>query len=412
MAPADHIGGLGSAFWWLWSASTASNVADGVVKVAVPLVAVAATRSPALVAGVAVAVTLPWLLLALPVGALVDRWDRRRAMVTANVVRAAGAGLLALALLGDDDAAAIGLLYAAAFVVGSAETVHDIAAQAVVPLVVPPAQLSRGNSRLQAAELAANEFVGPPLGGLLVGVGAALALAVPAATWALAVLALVVLPGTFRARRPPGAGRTTLRAEIDEGLGYLWRHRVLRRLALTTGAFNLASNATFAVLVLWAVGPRSALGLTGTGYGLLFAAIAAGVLVGATLAERVERALGPARAVVVGYLVTVPQFAVLAITDDVALVAVAFVVGGVGLGTWNVIVVSMRQRVTPDHLMGRMSSGYRLVAYGTRPLGAALGGAVAQVLGVRAVFLLACAVVLVGAVGPLRTTDGDLGAGS
>jgi MFS family permease len=157
---------LGLPFWQLWSASTLSNLADGLVKVALPLVAVTLTDSPGLVAGLTLAVTLPWLLFALPAGVLADRVDRRIAMVTANVVRGAAVAVLAVAvLLGlESSAAAIWALYAVALLLGTAETVYDTSAQSILPQVVPRDRLPRANGRLIAAELTANEFVGPPWG--------------------------------------------------------------------------------------------------------------------------------------------------------------------------------------------------------------------------------------------------------
>ena len=400
--------GLGTNFWLLWTASTTSNLADGLLKVALPLVTVTVSTSPVVVAGVAVALTLPWLVLALPVGALVDRVDRRTAMVTANVVRALGAGLVTAVAL--SSGASLVSLYVAAVLIGTAETVHDTAAQAVLPQVVTRDQLSRANGHLHAAELTANEFVGPPLGGLLVALGAALALAVPAATWSVAVGVLLLLRGRFHAAPAPAAGsiRSGVLTDIREGLSHLWRIPVLRRLAVTTGAFNLASNATFTLFVLLAVGPTSELGLTGTGYGALLSCVAAGVLVGAVVAARVERLLGPARAVVVGYCLGLVLFAVLASSSHVGVIAAGFLAGGAGLGVYNVVAMSLRQRITPDHLMGRMTSSYRLLAWGTRPVGAALGGSVGLALGLRAAFVLAGVVALLGVIGPLRTHDREL----
>jgi hypothetical protein len=166
--PREHEepGRLGLPYWQLWSASSLSNLADGLVKIALPLVAVTLTDSPGLVAGMALAVTLPWLLFALPAGALADRVDRRVAMVIANVVRAAGVAVLAVALvLGlESSPAAIWALYAVALLLGTAETIYDTCAQSILPQVVARDQLPRANGRLLAAELTANEFVGPPLG--------------------------------------------------------------------------------------------------------------------------------------------------------------------------------------------------------------------------------------------------------
>jgi MFS family permease len=404
----EEPGRLGLPFWRLWSASALSNLADGLVKIALPLVAVTVTDSPALVAGVALAVTLPWLLFALPAGALADRVDRRVAMVTANVVRAAAVAVLAVAMvLGlDSSAAAIWALYAVALLLGTAETVHDTCAQSILPQVVPRDRLPRANGRLIAAELTANEFVGPPLGGLLVAAGIAAAFATPAALWAAAVGALLLLRGGFSV---PREEPTSLRADVAEGLRYLWRHRLLRTLAAMTGLFNFATNATFAVFVLYAVGPHSAMRLSEAGYGLLFATIAAGSLVGAILADPMIRRLGRSRSLALGMLGGVGTVGIAAVTTSPLVIAAAFFIGGLTGALWNVVAVSLRQRITPDRILGRINSSYRLVAWGTRPLGAAAGGLLGELLGLRAVFGVAAALILATLLGMTQVTDAAIG---
>jgi MFS family permease len=399
---------LGPPFWRLWSASALSNLADGLVKIALPLVAVTLTDSPGLVAGVTLAVTLPWLLFALPAGALADRVDRRIAMVTANVARAAAVAVLAVPLvLGLDSSAALWSLYAVALLLGTAETIYDTAAQSILPQVVPRDRLPRANGRLLAAELTANEFVGPPLGGLLVAAGLAAAFLTPAALWAAAVGALLLLRGGFAV---PRGERTTLRADVAEGLRYLWRHRLLRTLAVMTGLFNFATNATFAVFVLYAVGPDSAMHLTEVAYGLLFGTIAAGSLVGALLADPIIRRLGRARSLAVGMLGGVLTVGIPALTTIPLAIAAAFLVGGLTNALWNVVAVSLRQRITPDRILGRINSSYRLVAWGTRPLGAAAGGLLGELLGLRAVFAIAAVLILAALIGMTQLTDAAIDA--
>jgi MFS family permease len=405
----EEPGRLGLPFWQLWSASTLSNLADGLVKIALPLVAVTLTDSAGLVAGVTLAVTLPWLLFALPAGALADRVDRRIAMVAANIVRAAAVVALAVSLvLGlESSTGAIWALYAVALLLGTAETVYDTAAQSILPQVVPRDRLPRANGRLIAAELTANEFVGPPLGGLLVAAGVAAAFATPAGLWAAAVGALLLLRGGFSVQRQTP---TTLRADVAEGLRHLWRHRLLRTLAAMTGLFNFATNATFAVFVLHAVGPDSAMGLTEAAYGLLFATIAGGSLIGALLADPIIRRLGRSRSMLLGILGGVATVGTPAFTTSPLVIAVAFLIGGLTNALWNVVAVSLRQRITPDRILGRINSSYRLVAWGTRPLGAAAGGLLAELLGLRAVFAVAAALILATLIGMTQVTDTTIGA--
>jgi MFS family permease len=167
---------------------------------------------------------------------------------------------------------------------------------------------------------------------------------------------------------------------------FLWRHRLLRTLALMVGVSNFAMNATLSILVLYAVGPRSAMGLTEPAYGVLLTTIAAGSLVGSFVADRVERRLGRARSLTLTILGSTLLVGTPAVTARPLLIGAAFLVGGITIVIWNVITVSLRQRITPDRLLGRVNSGYRLVAWGTMPLGAAAGGVLAQLFGLRAVF--------------------------
>ncbi|MFI6391981.1 MFS transporter [Nonomuraea sp. NPDC050547] len=380
---------MSRAYWQLWTSSGLSNLADGILKVALPLVAVQFTRSPPLVAGLAVAVTLPWLVCALPAGALVDRLDRRRAMLAANLTRAALlAAVTAAVLLGWGS---IWLLYGAAFLIGTAETVYDTAAQSIVPQIVPRERLTQANGRLFAAELTANQFVGPPLAGLLAAAAAALAFATPAALWLLAVAALFLVRGSYRVDRTEPT--TTLRADIAAGLRYLWRQKVLRRLAVLTGLFNFASNAATAVLVLYATGPMR---LPEAGYGLLLGTIAAGSLVGSLAGAWLERRLGRTRTLVLALPAGAVLIGVPAATTSPYLVGAGFFVGGIGIVVANVVMVSLRQRITPDAMLGRVNSCYRLIAWGTMPLGALVGGLLAQQIGLRPLFAVMAVVALTG----------------
>ncbi len=380
---------LGVAYWQLWTSSGLSNLADGTFKVGLPLVAVQVTRSPTVIAGLAFALTVPWLLFALPAGALADRVDRRRAMLCANLVRAALAVVLVLGVL--VGFAEIWLLYLVAFAVGTAETVYDTSAQSILPQIVPRDRLSQANGQLYAGEVTANEFLGPPLGGALVAAGAVAAFAAPAGMWVAAVGALLLVRGRFRVAR---TGSTTVRADIVEGLRFLWHQRVLRALAAMTGIFNLATSATFAIMVLYAVGPDSAVGLSDTGYGLLLATLAGGSIIGSLLAAPVERIVGRSGSLVLNYLASALLVGVSALTSDPYVIGAAFFLGSITIVISNVVVVSLRQRITPDRLLGRVNSGYRLVAWGTKPLGAAIGGVLAQLFGLRAVFAIMALLIL------------------
>lgn len=382
-------GRLGAPYWRLWGASGLSNLADGILKVALPLVAIQFTQSPSLIAGLAFALTLPWLVFALPAGALADRFDRRRIMLGANMLRALMLGLLVAAVV--VDLGSIWLLYAVALGMGIAETLYDTSAQSILPQLVDRNQLSRANGRLYAAELTANQFIGPPLGGLLAAVGAAAAFATPAGLWVCALGVLLLVRGNFRiAREEP----TTMRADIVEGLRFLAGHRILRTMAVMTGGFNFASTAAFAVLVLFAVGPTSAMGLSEAAFGVLLTTTAAGSLVGSFIAERIEQRLGRSRSLALTILTGAPLIGAPALTSNPYIIGAAFFIGGISIVLANVIMVSLRQRITPDRLLGRVNSGYRLVAWGTMPLGAAVGGLLAELFGLQIMFGIMALLVL------------------
>jgi MFS family permease len=380
---------LGRNFRRTIAASGFANLADGVFQVALPLLAVQLTRSPLLIAGVTVAARIPWLLLSLVAGALADRLDRRQTMVRVNLARTVLLGGLALAVAAG--LASLPLLYAVVFLLGVGETLFDTSAQSLLPAIVRRDDLTRANSRLYAVELVANMFVGPPLGGLLAGLALALAFGLPAAAYLAGAGLLAMLAGSFRPARegPP----TRLREDVAEGVRFVWRHPVLRPLAIMLGVQNLAFAAYGAVFVLFAVAPGP-MGLSEAGFGVLLAALGVGALLGTWLAVPTERRLGRARTLALCVVLSAASLAVPAVTANPVLVGLSLALSGLPMVLWNVVTVSLRQRITPDRLLGRMNASYRLVGWGTMPLGAFLGGAVAEALGLRATFVLAAASVL------------------
>ncbi len=379
---APAVPGLGNRFWRLALSSGASNLADGVFKLALPLAAIAFTRSPTVVAGLELVRSLPWLLFALPVGALADRVDRRHTMIVANVVRSSLVAVLAAVL--HTGSGSIALLYVIAFGSGVAEVFYDTSNQSILPNLVEREQLGRANGRLGAIELGTQQFVGPPLAGLLAGLALAAAFWTTTALWILAIGALWTLRGTFRPKRTTAPA--TIRADIAEGVRFLMTNPTLRTMAVMVGVANLALSATGAVLVLYAVGSDSILGLSQLQFGLLVLTAAAGSIAVTFVNERLEARLGRAHTLTLTVVGMVLFTGAPAVTSSVWIIASAMFVGGACLMIWNIITVSFRQAVTPDDLLGRLNSVYRLLAWGTMPIGAAIGGVLAQSFGLRAVF--------------------------
>jgi MFS family permease len=392
---------LGPNFHKALVASGFANLADGVFWVALPLLAVQLTRSPVLIAGVTIAARVPWLLAPVA-GALADRMDRRQAMVRVNLVRTVLLGGLALAVAAD--LATLPILYAVAVLLGVAETLFDTSAQSLLPALVARDNLTVANSRLFAVELVANTFVGPPLGGLLAALGLAVAFGVPAAAYLVGAGCLVLLAGSFRAVGAGPAGSTRLRDDIAEGTRFVWRHPLLRPLAIMLGLQNMAFTAFYSVFVLFAVAPGP-MGLTEAGFGIVTATLGVGSLLGTWLAVPAERRLGRFRILVLSVVLGAAALAVPVVTANAVLVGASMALTGVTIVLWNVITVSLRQRITPDRLLGRMNASYRLVGWGTQPLGALLGGVLAEALGLRATFLVAAGIVVLTLAGFRYVTE-------
>lgn len=370
-----------------------SNLGDGVTLAAMPLLAATLTRDPSIVALVTVFTTLPWLLFALIGGALADRLDRRLLMGNADLFRMAAIGGLGVAVLANGES--IPLLCAVGFALGTAECLFDNASQAILPMVVDSDVLENANGRLYAAEIVTNQFVGPPLGAVLFALAAAAPFLLDAASFAIAAVLVLMLRGTFR---PPARPRAALRVDIAEGVRWLRDHTLLRTLAIALGISNLLEQAMFSILVLYAL---EELDLSEAGYGLLLAAGAVGALLGSLIAPWLGRRLGSGRALTAAMATWGMAALVPAVWADAGAVAVAFAFSGLGGMVWNVVTVSLRQAIVPEQLLGRVNSAYRLLGWGTMPIGAALGGLLADAFGLRAPFYVTAAVTVVLAVAML-----------
>jgi MFS family permease len=386
------MAGLGRDFNRIWAASTVSNVGDGLLLAAGPLLVVTLTDDPALVGGAVFAQQLPWLLFSLLSGAVVDRLDRRKLIVAVQLLR--GAVLAALAFAVWAELATLWWIYLAFFLLGTAETLADNAFFSLLPSVVPRGALSRANARLVATSMIGNSLAGPPLGGFLFVVAAALPFGVNAAT----VVAAALLLATVR-RRAIGpdpadpadqadpvtlAGpRRSLRADVGEGVRWLLRQPVLRLLAACICLMNITLMSAFAIYVLYA---RERLGLGEVGYGLLITASAVGGLLGSAVVHRLELRFGMGTILRVGLIVETLTHLSLALTRSPWVAGATMAVFGVHAAIWGVLAMSARQRIVPDGLLGRVNSVYALFSVGGSALGALLGGWVAQGWGITAPF--------------------------
>ncbi len=378
-------GRLGRNFVGLWTATGLANLGDGLYLLALPLIALELTTSAGLVAGVTVLLTAAWPLFGLHAGLLVDRADRRRMIASVNVIRAVALAILTATLI--LDATSLSLLYAVALVLGVGETLVDTSLAAAVPQAVRRrGDLGRANARIEVAQNVANQFIGPPLGGLLAGVGLAWVTGASAFLFVGALAGLAMMHGTYRATPDLGAlDGVPIRRQLTAGLAFTLRHPLLRSLTLITAAMNVFWAAWVAVLVIYAVEPGP-VGLSPAGYGILLTTMAAGGILGASLVEPLRRRIGARRLLGLDVVGTILLVGTPAVTTNPYAIGAAMLVGGAGSAVWRVIVAAVRQAVAPADLLGRVYSANRMISWGVLPIGAALGGIVAELAGVRAVF--------------------------
>ncbi|MBF6044574.1 MFS transporter [Streptomyces sp. NRRL B-1677] len=390
-----HGGGIlrNGDFRLLLTGAAVSQIGAQVTVVALPLVAVVVLDASPLEAGLLTAAeTAAFLLVGLPAGAWLDRMRRLPVLIRADVVRAAAMATLPLAAWAG--ALTMAQLYAVALVTGVATVFFDIAHQSYLPSLLPREQLVPGNGALETARSSA-QVAGPGLGGALVQLlGAPFALLADALGY---LLSAVFLRG-IRAREPepaPAPG-VPLRAQVAEGLAFVFRHPVLRMIACATALANFFTAMLMAVQTVFLV---RVLELPPGVMGLMMSAAAVGGLAGALCAGTLARAVGQARVIWLSTVVTGPFALLWPLSGrgaSAAWFALASAVVFFGAVVYNVAQVSFRQLLCPDELLGRMNATLRFTMWGTMPLGALAGGAVAEAAGARtAVWVCAAGILLV-----------------
>ena len=391
---------LGPAYVRLWLATAVSNIGDGVRIAALPLLATTFTRDPLLISGVLLAAKLPWLLLSLFSGAVVDRVDRRRLMIRVALLRGLVMGLLALSLL--LDTSGLFVVYAVALLLGIGEVFADNAAFALLPSVAPKQRLDDANGRLEGAVVVANDFLGPALGGLLFAAAVGLPFALDALSFAAAawLIASLRIPHREVVEKDNESAPRSIREDIVEGIAWLRSHALLRNLSLIAAATNFVLHAAFAIQVLYAL---EILNSGEVGFGLLLAVEALGALVGSLLAGAIRDRLGTRSTVVIALGVAGVANLAIALTGEWLLAAVMMAAVSFGGGLWNVVTNSLRQRLVPDRLLGRVQSTHRVLAWGAIPLGTLAGGILAKTLSLQAPFFLAAGALLLVAVAAARS---------
>jgi MFS family permease len=378
---------LGWRFAKLWAASTTSALGSGLTMIAAPLFVASRTSNPVLVSGTFGVAWLPWLLFALPGGVLVDRVDRRRLMVWIDWVRVAAMGVLATTILTGH--ASIALLYTVLFMINAGEIVFRSASQAMIPSVVPRARLERANGWLLGGDTLMQGMIAGPLGGFLFVVAVSVPFFVNAGTYAASAILIGLVAGAYRSspRAEPGTRNRgarqarSVRAEAAEGFRWLAGQRLLRTMAILIGLLNLTLTAATAVLVLLA---RERLHLGSVGYGLLFTCMAAGGILGSVIGDKLIRWVTATWTIRIGLLIEAGMHLALATSRSAYLIGFALFAFGVHGALWGIVGNSLRQRLTPPDMLGRVGSTTLFIAAGGNCVGAVLGGVIATKFGLTA----------------------------
>ncbi|MET8337481.1 MFS transporter [Streptosporangium canum] len=380
MTQTDAEPRLSAAYWRLWWATGINSIGDGAFAAAVPLLAVTITRDPRLVSVVSAATYLPWLLLSLPAGALVDRHDRVGLMWRSQAIQAVIVSVTAiLAALGH---IGIPVLAVMAFGLGTCEIVFAGAAHAILPDLVAKPLLHKANGHQQTIATIGSQFLGPPIGSLLFAVAVASPFGMDAGSFALSAALLATLP-RHRHRQiehPP------MRTAIADGLRRLVRHRLLRTLAILLGVNTFCGQLGNVTLVLLAT---QTLHLDARGYGLLLAAAAIGSLLGGLVSARVVNRAGALRALLTALATNVVVFVGIGLSPNAIVLGALLAVNGFVITLWTVVTVSLRQQVVPSEMLGRVNGVYKMLGWGLIPLGALAGGLVAHTFGLRAPYPVA-----------------------
>lgn len=373
---------LGRPFRWLMGSSWSSNIGDGIALAAGPLLVASQTRNPTLVAMAALLQRVPWLIFGLWAGAIADRLDRKRIIVTANVLRV----LVVLVLCGFivTEHVSIGVVLATMFVYGVCEVFADSTSGTLLPMLVRREDLRTGQVRLQAGYLTANQLVGPPVGAFLFAAG----MVWPFVTQVVLVVLAVLL--VSRMELPRGGVRGTVethvRADIREGLRWIRHHAAMRTLALVILTFNITWGAAWSVLVLYAL---DHLEMGEVGFGLLTTASAVGGVLATASFGRVSSRFSLARLMKVCLLAEVLTHLALALAPNGAVaIGIMFFFGAYAF-TWGTVSNTIRQRAVPTAYQGRVGSVYMTGLFLGLVIGQALGGPIAEQWGLTAPFWFA-----------------------
>lgn len=366
---------LGATFNKLWSAAMFSKFADGLTGAAIPLLAATLTRDTVLISIQSNMMLLPWLFFAIPLGALVDRLNRRVVMLMVQLTRVLiGAIIAQMLIAGTMSLWALMLL---TFIFGISEVVYDTATQSSIPSLLKGSDLERGNSRLQIADTVMQSFVGVPLGAILfaalkyspfLGISVLYLVAI----FLVYSISKQALQGEIDIKAP----RPALSVEIKEGLRYLWNDKVLLRLVVTTGAVGFFTAMGTATLVLFIL---DHLHVSEINYGLVMLPLAFGALGGAFASPRMSKRLGRSTALSIALPMASLSLLMAGLSPNVYWYMAASLFHGFFIAQWNILLMSTYHGMIPNEIFGRIHGTRRTLVWGLMPIAGLIGGFLAKI---------------------------------
>lgn len=367
---------LGKTFNSLWSAAIVSNFSDGLLGTAAPLLAATLTSDPVLISMMAALTMLPWLFFAIPIGALVDRINRRTAILVVQSIRVAIS--ISVTTMIATGTLTLTLFYVLVFIVGVSEVLNDTATQSVVPKLLTSDKLERGNSRLQLAEIVMQQFIGTPLGGIFFALAIWLPFSGTGAGYLVAICLVLLIPRQALAPESNvvGRDRKSLFKEMAEGIAYLIAHKSLLRLVLTTTAVGLCFSMATSTSVLYVL---HRLNLPKEAFGFLLLVAGVGALLGALAAPKLSKRFGRSTTLATMICVSSVMLLMQGLIPNVAAFAIFGALGGFSMSNWNILLMSTYHQMIPNEIFGRIHGTRRTLVWGMMPVGALLGGALAKI---------------------------------
>ena len=368
---------LGPAFNRLFSASVISNLSDGLLAVAAPLLAISLTKDPILISMLSAFVMLPWLLFAIPIGLIVDRSNKRLLITFTNSIRFITAGLVALAI--STETITIYWLLLATFLIGTCEVATDTAAQSLIPVILEKKNFEKANSRMNIAETVIQNFIGAPLSGFLYATSIVLPFILNSLGFLVAAIFVLMIPAHLisngSSAETEDAEKKSFISEIKFGLNYLWNDRPLRRLVATTTSLGFFYSVSTSTLILFIT---ETLEVQAKYFGVLMAGAGSGGVFGGILTPVLSKKFGRGSVLAVAIFISSITVLFQGISPNVWVFGVIGFISAFAITNWNILLMSCYQVLIPAELYGRIHGARRTFVWGVMPIGALLGGVIAH----------------------------------